>query len=111
MRSLLKHIRYYYYHVNIEAFIWIAALLYLALINPYEKEHLNLCLFHHLGIDFCLGCGLGRSISMILHGDLSASFNIHPLGFFALFVLSYRIVSLLTGFRIKFLKNREVYHG
>ena len=80
---------------NLEAFMWLGALLYLLLINPYEIQHFSFCIFKIVGIDFCPGCGLGRSISMIYHGDISGSFSMHPLGIFALGMITYRIISLL----------------
>lgn len=80
---------------NLEAFMWIGALSSLLLINPYEIQHFSFCLFSIIGIDFCPGCGLGRSISMIYHGDITGSFSMHPLGLFALGMITYRIISLL----------------
>ncbi len=81
--------------VGVEAFIWIAALIFLALIEPAESTHYTLCPFSAMGIDFCPGCGLGRSVSYILHGDFTTSLGVHPLGIFALIVLTTRIISLI----------------
>ncbi|MFC2085181.1 DUF2752 domain-containing protein [Bacteroidota bacterium] len=75
--------------------MWILGLTYLAFIDPYSHNHLDLCFFSLIGISFCPGCGLGRSISMIFHADLSGSLEIHPLGFFALIVILFRISTLL----------------
>ena len=108
---IFRRLKYYYSVINIEAVMWIIALAYLITINPYSSDHFSFCMFHNLGITFCPGCGLGRSISMIFHGDFTGSFHTHPLGFFALMVLLYRIINLTTGFRITFTKNKEVYHG
>jgi hypothetical protein len=80
---------------NLEAIMWSIALLYLTFINPYELNHFSFCLFNIIGIDFCPGCGIGRSISMIYHGDFLGSLKMHPLGIFALGVIFYRIVTLL----------------
>ncbi len=80
---------------NLEAIMWSFALLYLMFINPYELNHFSFCLFNIIGIDFCPGCGIGRSISMIYHGDILGSLKMHPLGIFALGVIFYRIVTLL----------------
>ena len=80
---------------NLEAIMWSIALLYLMFINPYELNHFSFCLFNLMGIDFCPGCGIGRSISMIYHGDILGSLKMHPLGIFALGVIFYRIVTLL----------------
>ena len=108
---IIKRLKYYYNLINLEAVIWIVALAYLITINPYQDNHFTFCVFHNLGIEFCPGCGLGRSVSMIFHGDFIGSFKTHPLGLFALIILVYRIINLTTGFRITFSKNKEVYHG
>lgn len=81
--------------VGVEALIWIAALIFFALIEPAESTHFTLCPFSAMGIDFCPGCGLGRSVSYILHGDFTTSLSVHPLGIFALIVLSTRVISLI----------------
>lgn len=80
---------------NLEAIMWMVALIYLMFINPYELNHFSFCLFNLIGIDFCPGCGIGRSISMIYYGDILGSLKMHPLGIFALGVIFYRIVTLL----------------
>ncbi|HEY8511522.1 MAG TPA: DUF2752 domain-containing protein [Cyclobacteriaceae bacterium] len=77
-----------------EAWLWMAALVALAIHDPDSGKHLALCPFHYLGFDFCPGCGLGRSISYALHGEFASSLSMHPLGVFALIVLSYRILQL-----------------
>ncbi len=79
----------------IEALVWLAGLVALALYTPDTGQHLALCPLYNAGFDFCPGCGLGRSISYLLHGDFARSFSVHPLGLFALIVLSYRIVQLI----------------
>jgi hypothetical protein len=96
---------------NLEAFMWIGGLTYLALINPYSGGHLSLCAFNLAGIDFCPGCGLGMSISLLFHGDIAASFSAHPLGIFALIILVYRIYSLLYGNFTNSNRTMEVYNG
>jgi hypothetical protein len=80
---------------SFEAAAWISGLLILFLISPGYESHFNLCLFKNIGLDFCPGCGMGRSISYLLHGDFSASFKSHPLGAIAVAVLSFRIYSLI----------------
>lgn len=96
---------------NFEAFVWLAGLTYLAFINPYSSNHLSFCALDLIGVDNCPGCGLGRSISMIFHGDFHSSVNTHFLGWFAVIVLSVRIVSLLNRNRKKNQNSQEVYHG
>lgn len=77
-----------------EAFIWLAALAWLAIDNP-AAHHYSLCPFHNLGISFCPGCGLGRSIGFLFRLDISASFQAHPLGIPAVTLLIARIVKVL----------------
>ncbi|MBU1094869.1 MAG: hypothetical protein CVV23_11330 [Ignavibacteriae bacterium HGW-Ignavibacteriae-2] len=80
---------------NSEAIIWIFGLSYLALINPYSPKQLTVCPLDLAGFEHCPGCGLGRSISFIFHGDVTNSIASHPLGILALVLLSYRIVTLI----------------
>ena len=81
--------------VGLEAFMWIAAIIFLAFIQPAESTHFTICPLSAVGFDFCPGCGLGRSVSYLLHGDIINSFSVHPLGIFAFIVLTIRIISLL----------------
>jgi len=81
--------------VGVEALIWMAALIFLALTAPVETAHFTICPFSAMGIDFCPGCGLGRSVSYLLHGDILTSIKVHPLGIFAILVLSSRVISLI----------------
>jgi len=78
-----------------EAVTWTLALITLAVYSPSEN-HITLCPLANLGFDFCPGCGLGRSIAFLFHGDIRHSFEAHPLGIFAVIVLSFRIVKLVT---------------
>lgn len=80
--------------ISLEAVLWIAALLYLLFINPYEVQKFTLCPFHNMGIEYCPGCGLGRSISFLYHGDIAHSIKTHPLGFAALILILLRIIQL-----------------
>lgn len=81
--------------IGFEAAIWTVALLYLAFINDPATAHFSICPFHILGFGFCPGCGLGNSVSYILHGEILKSFSVHPLGLFALIVLITRIIHLI----------------
>jgi len=65
----------------------------LAFSNPQE-EHYSLCLFHHMGLPFCPGCGIGHSISYFFHGRMIDSFHAHPLGFLAVIIIFFRIIQL-----------------
>ncbi|KAF0153136.1 MAG: hypothetical protein FD143_576 [Ignavibacteria bacterium] len=93
-----------------EAFLWSAGLLYLFFINPYETSHSTLCLYKNLGIEFCPGCGLGRSISFLFNVDFLRSIKTHPLGIIAFVLIITRIIHLV---RKKYFnkKQNEVMYG
>lgn len=80
-----------------EMVIWIAALAFLAIHDPTAGTDFTMCPLNHLGIQWCPGCGLGGSVSFILHGDLAASFQSHVLGIPALCILLMRIVTLFRN--------------
>ena len=77
-----------------EALIWIVALTFLAFSNP-ETHHYTLCPLASIGIPYCPGCGLGRSIGYFFRLNLESSFFSHPLGIPAVVVLIYRSVKIL----------------
>ena len=79
-----------------EAFIWIAALIFLAFQDP-GHHHYTLCPISNMGFDFCPGCGLGRSISYLFRGAFEASLHAHPLGIPAVFILLFRSYRVLSG--------------
>ncbi len=85
---------------HLELLMWIGALVSLIFVNPYETDHFTFCIFNQMGIDFCPGCGIGRSITMIYHGNFADSFRMHPLGIFALAVILYRIINLLPKHKL-----------
>ena len=91
--------------VNLEAFIWLAALVSFIFHDP-SSVHYTLCPLHNLGIDFCPGCGLGHAISYFFHGDIVRSFEAHPLGIFAVALLSYRIFSI---FRKNYINYKLIF--
>ena len=84
-----------------EAILWIAALIYLITINPLRGGHLDFCVFHLIGIENCPGCGLGRSMSFLFHGDLVNSIRMHPLGIIAVILIVHRIITLFYERKIQ----------
>jgi len=78
-----------------EAFIWIAGFIVLGLDYPASDNHFTICPLALSGFEWCPGCGLGRSISYLLHGDVQLSFTAHPLGIPAVIILTFRIIQLL----------------
>ncbi|MEO9004519.1 MAG: DUF2752 domain-containing protein [Ginsengibacter sp.] len=77
----------------LELIAWSATLVLLVLMDTTES-HFSLCIFKLIGIGHCPGCGIGHSISYLLHGDIQKSLDTHPLGMFAIPVLFYRIYQL-----------------
>jgi hypothetical protein len=90
--SLARWCISFFWH-NLEAFIWLIALISLAFHDP-TAAHYSLCPLKNLGIGFCPGCGLGHAISHFFHGELLLSLEAHPLGIIAVILLSYRIISI-----------------
>ena len=90
----------------LELSFWIISLVYLAIINP-TQSHFSFCVLNQLGISWCPGCGIGNSISYLLHGDIIKSFQSHILGTFALVVIVYRIIQLI----IKIKQNKNQTYG
>ncbi len=78
----------------LEALIWLFALAFFAITKPQPEQHFTLCVPHWLGLENCLGCGIGRSISHFLHGNIVASWQMHFFGIPATFILLYRILTL-----------------
>lgn len=77
-----------------EIFIWLLALIALAFSGQYNGLHFSFCPLHNLGISWCPGCGLGLSISSLLHGDFQSSWEHHWFGVPALMILVHRILEL-----------------
>lgn len=91
MKNKLKFFQYF----NLEALIWICGLIILFFLHVDGLPHFTICPFKSLGIDFCPGCGLGRSIHYFLHFEFQKSLQMHPLGIVAFFILLNRIIFLL----------------
>jgi hypothetical protein len=83
--------------IGFEALVWISGLAYLGLIHSPGGTHFTICPLSNLGFDFCPGCGLGNSISLIFKGDFIASFHSHPLGIFALLIITLRIITIIKN--------------
>lgn len=77
---------------NLEAFVWITAILFFAVSPIPAGEHFTICPLSLAGFQHCPGCGLGRSMILLFHGHITESFNMHPLALFAVLVLLLRII-------------------
>lgn len=82
----------------LEAAIWLAALIGLAFSYPIEENHFTVCPLALAGIENCPGCGLGRSISALLHGEIQLSLQMHWFGIPAFLIICFRIFILLKNF-------------
>ncbi len=56
-----------------------AGILVLFLFNPAESGFYPFCMFHRLTGFQCPGCGGLRAMHQLLHGHLSAAFQLNPL--------------------------------
>ncbi len=83
---------------NLEAFAWISAILYFALSPVHSENHFTICPLSLAGFEYCPGCGLGRSMILLLHGNVSESFATHPLALFALVILAFRIIIVFRNY-------------
>ncbi|MGM0457973.1 MAG: DUF2752 domain-containing protein [Bacteroidota bacterium] len=59
-------------------------------INPYADLS-TLCIFERIGIVFCPGEGFGRSVALLMRGELLASLQMHPLGIPGVGIILHRI--------------------
>ncbi len=85
-------------HIPIEAIVWLLGLIFLVLIDPITSNHWSICPLKNLGLDFCLGCGLGTSMHYLFHGNFYQSWQIHPLGIVAVPILLSRIIVLTKSY-------------
>jgi hypothetical protein len=81
-----------------EATFWLVALAALAFWQPSAQVHFSLCPLNAAGFNHCPGCGLGRSISFLFHGEILSSIKMHWLGIPATAMLSWRIISVFRRF-------------
>lgn len=111
MNSLIKKAGQFTLH-TVEAFVWIAVIVFFAFTSPDSSTHFTICPLSQAGFEYCPGCGLGRSIVLLLHGEVVESFRMHPLAAFALAVFSIRIAVVFTNYS-KYLKqlNYSIEHN
>lgn len=83
----------------LELIVWSGALMLLAISQP-SVHHYTLCPLSNLGFTWCPGCGLGRSITALLHLQIIVSIQYHWFGIPAFFILLNRIWQLSRKFII-----------
>lgn len=86
-RSLVRQI-------GLEPFVWLGGLALLGLFGATAETHFSVCPLALVGLEFCPGCGLGRSIALLLNGELTGSLEAHWLGIPATAILIGRSFSL-----------------
>ncbi len=96
-KQIIYKVKKYFSFIGLEASIWITALLYLAIFSPVDQTHFTICPLANAGFKYCPGCGLGLSITQFFHGKIIQSFHTHPLGFFALVIIIYRIFTIIKN--------------
>jgi len=92
--------------IPLELLFWIGALILLGMAEPHghdEAHHFSLCPLAAMGVEWCPGCGLGRSVTQLFHGHIEESWKHHWFGIPALLIIGYRIV-VLTGNEFRNLK-------
>ena len=80
--------------IGLEPIVWLGGLAMLGILGSTSGTHVSICPFALAGLDFCPGCGLGRSIALLLHGELVRSFEAHWLGLPATVILVGRSLNL-----------------
>lgn len=89
--------------LGFEGLVWSFSILYLATLTVNSENHFTICPLANLGIDSCPGCGLGKSVSLILHGHIMQSFDYHYLGIPALIIILFRIYQIISvNYKIHF---------
>jgi hypothetical protein len=83
---------------NLEAFIWLAVIIYFAASPVQFGNHFTNCPLSLAGFEHCPGCGLGRSMVLLLHGRVAESISMHPLGIFALGLFTVRIFTVFRNY-------------
>ncbi|AGA79590.1 Protein of unknown function (DUF2752) [Echinicola vietnamensis DSM 17526] len=85
----------------LELLFWIAALVGIMFIDPNSAHHFTLCPLSMAGIEWCPGCGLGRSMKLFALGEFRQSFQMHPMGAFAWAVIPYRIFEIIRQLKTR----------
>lgn len=94
-----------------ELIFWVLALGLLAITTPEQYGHIHhftLCPLTNLGIEWCPGCGLGRSLIQLLHGNITESWKHHWFGIPALVIIVLRIADLIKwNIKLSKIKYKE----
>jgi len=91
-----------------ELAFWLTALCLLAFADPGSSLHISLCPLSNLGWHWCPGCGFGRSLIAIFHGNMATSLEYHWFGVPGLVILFHRIFSLWQKIKVSFLSKSAI---
>lgn len=80
---------------NFELIVWIITVIILFFLP--ETPGQSLCVFKAIGLNSCLGCGIGTSMHHALHFKFTQSFIDHPLGIFGVLIIFMRIIKLIPS--------------
>ena len=83
---------------NLEAFVWISAIIYFAMSPLPSGQHFTICPLSLAGFEHCPGCGLGRAMILLLHGKMSESISLHPLAPPAMALFTARIILVFKNY-------------
>ncbi|WP_200978818.1 DUF2752 domain-containing protein [Echinicola sp. 20G] len=84
-----------------ELIFWCLGILGILLIDTESTQHFTLCPIGLLGFEWCPGCGLGRSMKLLIEGNFKASWEMHPLAGLAWIVILLRIFNLIKHLKAK----------
>jgi hypothetical protein len=94
------------FFLHFEWLILAAGLFSVAMLNPLVASE-SFCIIYRAGLEFCPGCGLGRSVAFLFRGDFWSSMQMHPAGIPAVGIILGRIVTIFyRNYNIK----KETYH-
>lgn len=105
-----SHFFKFTFYLPFELTAWLGSILFLAF-TAQSSTHFSLCPLDNLGLNWCPGCGLGRSIRFLLHGELLLSLEHHWFGIPAFLILMHRIMQLLINFRLNLKLLTRINYG
>lgn len=83
--------------VPLELIFWTVALILLAAAEPVDHRdvhHFTFCPLANLGLQWCPGCGLGRAITQLFHGNVRESLKLHWFAIPAVLIIGNRTLTL-----------------
>jgi hypothetical protein len=85
-------------HIPFELLFWVSALILLSTADlgpELDDSHFSLCPLATMGFTWCPGCGIGRAMAHLLHGQMTESWNYHWFGLPGLLIICFRVYTLI----------------